>query len=59
MIGQGRTEVDARDHPGGGGVICALAIGAGYVYLVWQFGWVGAAVAAVHVGVMLLASSRG
>lgn len=40
-------------------MIGALAIGAGYVYLVWQFGWVGLAVAAAHVGIMLMASSRG
>jgi hypothetical protein len=37
-------------------MIGTLMIGAGYLYLVWQFGWAGAAVVAAHVAVMLLAA---
>ena len=40
-------------------MIGALMIGAGYVYLIFQFGGWGVAVVAAHIGIMLLASSLG
>jgi glucose-6-phosphate-specific signal transduction histidine kinase len=39
-------------------VLGALAIAAGYISLVWVFGWKGAVAAALHAAVMLLAMKR-
>lgn len=33
--------------------MAVTAIAAGYALLVWQFGWVGVAVAALHIALML------
>lgn len=38
--------------------MAALAILAGYVSLIWAFGWAGALACAAHVAVMLLAMRR-
>ena len=37
-------------------MIGLAAIAAGYAWLAWTFGWWGAAVGAVHIGLMLAAT---
>lgn len=39
-------------------MIAAAFIVGGYVALIWSTGWIGLAVAAAHIGVMLLAMKR-
>ena len=34
-----------------------LMIGAGYLYMIWEFGWMGLAAVVVHIGMMLAATA--